>query len=405
VERQPNGPLRNGVREPTPNRCPDSEPISMSADTSTDAAAPRLKRTPLYDEHRALGARLVEFSGWEMPVQYSGILDEHRAVRERAGLFDVCHMGEFHIEGPGALDFLQGLVPNNVARLADGQALYTQICNEQAGTLDDLLIYRLADARYMAVVNAGTMESDWAWFSKQAAGHADMTLSNDSDTTGLIALQGPRALEILQPLTATELGAIAYYHFAEGTVAGISCLISRTGYTGEDGFELYCASGDVVTLWRALLEAGAPHGLIPAGLGARDTLRLEAGYCLYGHELNEQISPLEAGLGWSVKLEKGHDFIGREALLAQKQQGLPRKLVGIELRDRGVPRADYVILRDGKPIGALTSGTVGPTLGKAIGMGYVSPENAAPGTEIAIDIRGKAVPAAIVPLPFYKRAK
>jgi aminomethyltransferase len=377
----------------------------MSADTSTDAAAPRLKRTPLYEEHRALGARLVEFSGWEMPVQYSGILDEHRAVRERAGLFDVCHMGEFHIEGPGALDFLQGLVPNNVARLADGQALYTQICNEQAGTLDDLLIYRLADARYMAVVNAGTMESDWAWFSKQAADHADMTLSNDSDTTGLIALQGPRALEILQPLTETDLGAIAYYHFAEGTVAGLSCLISRTGYTGEDGFELYCASGDVVTLWRALLEAGAPHGLIPAGLGARDTLRLEAGYCLYGHELNEQISPLEAGLGWSVKLEKGHDFIGREALLAQKQQGLPRKLVGIELRDRGVPRADYVILRDGKPIGALTSGTVGPTLGKAIGMGYVSPENAAPGTEIAIDIRGKAVPAAIVPLPFYKRAK
>jgi glycine cleavage system T protein (aminomethyltransferase) len=377
----------------------------MSADTSTDAAAPRLKRTPLYDEHRALGARLVEFSGWEMPVQYSGILDEHRAVRERAGLFDVCHMGEFHIEGPGALDFLQGLVPNNVARLADGQALYTQICNEQAGTLDDLLIYRLADVRYMAVVNAGTMEGDWAWFTKQAAGHADMTLSNDSDTTGLIALQGPRALEILQPLTATKLDAIAYYHFAEGTVAGISCLISRTGYTGEDGFELYCASGDVVILWRALLEAGAPHGLIPAGLGARDTLRLEAGYCLYGHELNEQTSPLEAGLGWSVKLEKGHDFIGREALLAQKQQGLPRKLVGIELRDRGVPRADYVILRDGKPIGVLTSGTVGPTLGKAIGMGYVSPENAAPGTEIAIDIRGKAVPAAIVPLPFYKRAK
>jgi aminomethyltransferase len=377
----------------------------MSADTPTDAAAPRLKRTPLYDEHRALGARLVEFSGWEMPVQYSGILEEHRAVRERAGLFDVCHMGEFHIEGPGAVDFLQGLVPNNVARLTDGQALYTQICNEQAGTLDDLLIYRLVNARYMAVVNAGTMESDWAWFTKQAARHADMTLSNDSDTTGLIALQGPRALEILQPLTETDLGAIVYYHFAEGTVAGIACLISRTGYTGEDGFELYCASGDVVTLWRALLQAGVPHGLIPAGLGARDTLRLEAGYCLYGHELNEQISPLEAGLGWSVKLEKGHDFIGREALLAQKQNGLPRKLVGIELRDRGVPRAEYAILRDGKPIGALTSGTVGPTLGKALGMGYVSPENAAPGTEIAIDIRGKAVPAVIVPLPFYKRAK
>ncbi len=378
----------------------------MSADTpSTDAATERLKRTPLYDEHRALGARLVEFSGWEMPVQYSGILEEHRAVRERAGIFDVSHMGEFRVEGPGALDFLQGLVPNNVARLGDGQALYTQICNEQGGTLDDLLIYRLGDERYMTVVNAGTMESDWDWFTRQAASHADVTLTNISDQTGLIALQGPRALDILQPLTETDLSAIAYYHFAQGTVAGVSCLISRTGYTGEDGFELYCASGDVVALWRKLLEAGAPYGLIPAGLGARDTLRLEAGFCLYGHELNEQTSPLEAGLGWSVKLEKGHDFIGREALLAQKQDGLPRKLVGVELRDRGVPRAGYAILRDGTPIGELTSGTVGPTLGKAIGMGYVPPAEAKVGAEVAVEIRGKAVPAVIVALPFYKRAK
>jgi aminomethyltransferase len=378
----------------------------MSADTSTDAATPRLKRTPLYDEHRALGARLVEFSGWEMPVQYSGILDEHRAVREHAGLFDVSHMGEFHVEGPGALDFLQGLVPNNVARLADAQALYTQICNEQGGTLDDLLIYRLAEGSYMAVVNAGTTDSDWAWFTKQAAGRDDVTLRNDSDATGLLALQGPRAREILRPLTETDLDAIAYYHFAaSATVAGVTCLISRTGYTGEDGFELYCASGDVVALWRALLDAGAPQGLLPAGLGARDTLRLEAGLCLYGHELNEQISPLEAGLGWSVKLEKSHDFIGREALLAQKRQGLPRKLVGIELRDRGVPRADYAILRDGAPIGPLTSGTVGPTVGKAIGMGYVPPEYATVGAEVAIEIRGKATPAVIVALPFYKRAQ
>jgi glycine cleavage system T protein (aminomethyltransferase) len=378
----------------------------MSADTtSADAATSRLKRTPLYDEHRALGARLVEFSGWEMPVQYSGILEEHRAVRERAGLFDVCHMGEFHIEGPGALDFLQGLVPNNVARLNDGQALYTQICNEQGGTLDDLLIYRLSDQRYMAVVNAGTMESDWAWFTKQAAGRNDVTLTNDSDATGLIALQGPLASDILRPLTTTDIDAIVYYHFAEGAVAGIDCLISRTGYTGEDGFEFYCASGDAVALWRALLAAGAQKGLLPAGLGARDTLRLEAGFCLYGHELNERISPLEAGLGWSVKLEKGHDFIGREVLLAQKQQGLPRKLVGIELRDRGVPRADYPILREGATVGTLTSGTVGPTVGKAIGMGYVPPTDAAPGTEIAIEIRGKAVPAIIVALPFYRRAK
>jgi aminomethyltransferase len=378
----------------------------MSADTpSTDAATERLKRTPLYDEHRALGARLVEFSGWEMPVQYSGILEEHRAVRERAGIFDVSHMGEFRIEGSGALDFLQGLVPNNVTRLGDGQALYTQICDEQGGTLDDLLIYHLGENRYMAVVNAGTMESDWGWFTKQAAGRSDVTLTNISYQTGLIALQGPRALDILQPLTETDLSAIAYYHFAQGTVADASCLISRTGYTGEDGFELYCASGDVVALWRKLLEAGAPHGLLPAGLGARDTLRLEAGFCLYGHELNEQTSPLEAGLGWSVKLEKGHDFIGREALLAQKRDGLPRKLVGVELRDRGVPRAGYAILRDGAPIGELTSGTVGPTLGKAIGMGYVPPAEAKVGDEVAIEIRGKAVPAVIVALPFYKRAK
>ena len=378
----------------------------MSADTpSTDAAASRLKRTPLYEEHRALGARLVEFGGWEMPVQYNGILEEHRAVRERAGLFDVSHMGEFRVEGPGALDFLQGLVPNNVARLGDGQALYTQICTEQGGTLDDPLIYRLGDERYMAVVNAGTMETDWDWVTKQAASRSDVTLTNISDQTGLIALQGPRALDILQPLTETDLSAIAYYHFAEGTVAGVSCLISRTGYTGEDGFELYCDSGDVVALWGKLLEAGAAYGLIPAGLGARDTLRLEAGFCLYGHELNEQTSPLEAGLGWSVKLEKGHDFIGREALLAQKRDGLPRKLVGVELRDRGVPRAGYAILRLGAPIGELTSGTVGPTLGKAIGMGYVPPAEAKVGAEVAVEIRGKAVPAVIVALPFYKRAK
>ena len=383
----------------------------MSADTpphDSDAATTattRLKRTPLYDEHRALGARLVEFGGWEMPVHYSGILDEHRAVRERAGLFDVSHMGEFRIEGPGSLDFLQGLVPNNVARLSDGQALYSQLCNERGGTQDDLLIYRLGDDRYMAVVNAGTMESDWDWFIKQAAGRSDVTLTNISAETGLIALQGPRALEILQPLTETDLGAIAYYHFADGTVAGISCLISRTGYTGEDGFELYCASGDAVALWRKLLEAGATHGLLPAGLGARDTLRLEAGFCLYGHELNDQTSPLEAVLCWSVKLEKGHDFIGREALLAQKQQGLPRKLIGIELRDRGVPRAGYAILRDGAPIGELTSGAIGPSVGKAIGMGYVAPADAQPGAEVAIAMRGQAVPAVIVALPFYKRAK
>lgn len=382
----------------------------MSADTSpNDQGAPAeaapLKRTPLYDEHRALGARLVEFSGWEMPVQYSGILEEHRAVRERAGLFDVSHMGEFRVEGPGALDFLQGLVPNNVSRLGDGQALYTQICNEQGGTLDDLLIYRLGDERYMAVVNAGTMEGDWNWFTKQAAGSSDVALTNVSDQTGLIALQGPRALEILQPLTETDLSAITYYHFVEGSVSGISCLISRTGYTGEDGFELYCASGDVVALWRKLLEAGAAYGLLPAGLGARDTLRLEAGYCLYGHELSDEITPLEAGLGWTVKLNKADDFIGKQALVDEKRDGLRRKLVGIELRERGIPRAGYPILRDGQQIGEVTSGTMCPTLGHAAALGFVPPSDATPGTELAVEIRGKAIPAVVTPLPFYKRQK
>lgn len=370
-----------------------------------NAAAMALKRTPLFDAHKHLGARLVEFGGWEMPVQYSGILDEHRAVRQRAGLFDVSHMGEFRAEGPAALDFLQGLVPNDVSRLVDNQALYSQICRPDGGTLDDLIIYRLGENRYMIVVNAGTMEKDWAWFSEHARGRDGLTLTNISSETALVALQGPLATQILRPLTETPLDDIVYYHCRPGVVAGIECLISRTGYTGEDGFELYCASARVAEIWQALLEAGKPHGLLPAGLGARDTLRLEAGYCLYDHELTEQITPLEAGLGWTVKLNKTSDFIGREALAREKQDGLRRKLVGIEPRDRGVPRAGYAILRDGQRIGEVTSGTMCPTLERPAALGYVPPADATPGTEIAIDIRGKAVPAVIVPLPFYKRAK
>ncbi len=377
----------------------------MSVDSASGASSQQLLRTPLYERHRALGARLVEFGGWEMPVQYSGILEEHRTVRERAGLFDVCHMGEFRVEGAGALDFLQRLVPNNVARLTDNQALYTQILRPDGGTLDDLIIYRMAEGRYMVVVNAGTMEKDWAWFSEHATGQADFTLTNVSAQTGLIALQGPRAQAILQPLTQTPLADIAYYHCQPGEVTGITCVISRTGYTGEDGFELYCAGDQVGALWDALLDAGKPEGLIPAGLGARDTLRLEAGYCLYGHELTEEITPLEAGLAWTVKLDKGVDFIGRDALVAEKAQGLRRKLVGIELTERGVPRAEYPILQHGEPVGALTSGAMAPTLGKPIGMGYMRAGDMAAGSVIAIEIRGKQVPAVIVPLPFYKRAR
>jgi aminomethyltransferase len=377
----------------------------MSADSASGASAEQLLRTPLYDRHRALGARLVEFGGWEMPVQYSGILEEHRTVRERAGLFDVCHMGEFRVEGDGALDYLQRLVPNNVARLADDQALYTQILRPDGGTLDDLIIYRRGEGRYMVVVNAGTMRKDWDWFSEHAAGVANLTLENISDETGLIALQGPRAQDILQPLTETPLDEIAYYHCKPGVVVGIQCVISRTGYTGEDGFELYCSAEQVGTLWDALLDAGRDAGLLPAGLGARDTLRLEAGYCLYGHELTEAITPLEAGLGWTVKLDKGVDFIGRDALASEKAQGLRRKLVGVELTERGVPRADYPILQGGAAVGALTSGGMAPTLNKPIGMGYISGGETKPGTSIAIEIRGKSVAAVIAPLPFYKRPR
>jgi aminomethyltransferase len=370
---------------------------------ASETAPSGLKRTPLFDIHRELGARLVEFGGWEMPVQYTSIIEEHRAVRQRAGLFDVSHMGEFRVEGPNALEFLQGMVPNDVARLATNQAQYTQILRPDGGTLDDLIIYRLGDQRYMVVVNASTTAKDWAWFSQHAAGRAGLTLANVSDETGLMAVQGPRAQTILQPLTSTPLDAIKYYHCERGEVAGIPAVISRTGYTGEDGFELYCASADTPRLWRAVMSAGEPHGLLPAGLGARDTLRLEAGYCLYGHELTEEITPLEAGLGWTVKLDKGADFVGREALAREKQEGLRRKLVGVELRERGVPRAGYAILRVGQPIGELTSGTHCPTLDRAVGLGYVPREHAAVGTELAIQIRDRPVAATIVALPFYRR--
>jgi len=364
-----------------------------------------LRRTPLYDTHRELGARLVEFGGWEMPVQYSSILDEHRAVRQRAGLFDVSHMGEFRAEGPGALDFLQGLVPNNVARLSEHQALYTQICRPDGGTLDDLLIYKLGAEQYMIVVNAGTTAKDWDWFGEHLAGRTDVTLTNISAETGLLALQGPLAQAILQPLTASPLSEIAYYHARPAEVVGFTCLLSRTGYTGEDGFELYCAASDAPALWGALLDAGQSRGVLPAGLGARDTLRLEAGYCLYDHGLTEEITPLEAGLGWSVKLAKGCDFVGRAALAEEKAQGLRRTLVGIELRERGVPRAGYPLLRAGQRIGTVTSGTMSPTLGRPIAMGYVAPVDATPGAALDVEIRSKSTPAVIVALPFYARTK
>src|SRR5579859_5235836 len=372
--------------------------------TTHDGAVVRLKRTPLFEEHRRLGARLVEFSGWEMPVQYGSILEEHDAVRTRAGLFDVSHMGEFKVQGPDALAFLQQLVPNDVSRLALQQALYSQLCLPDGGVIDDLLIYSIAEQHYMLVVNAGNIEKDLAWVKEQAKQFEHVTVIDQSDTTALLALQGPMAITILQSLTQVDLTAISYYHCQPGVVAGVNCLISRTGYTGEDGFELYCAPVDVVILWNKLLEVGTPQGLLPAGLGARDTLRLEAGMCLYGHELDEQTNPLEARLGWSVKLGK-EDFIGHAALVRVKEQGPAKLLVGIAMVERGIPRGGYAIYQEDQRIGTLTSGAPGPSVHKNIGMGYVKADAAIVGQQVQIDIRGKRVAAQIVALPFYKRKK
>jgi aminomethyltransferase len=388
-----------------------------------------LKRTPLYEQHVALGARMVEFNAWEMPVQYSSIVEEHQAVRTRAGLFDVSHMGEFKIEGKGALAFLQSLVPNDVGRLAVHQALYTQLCNPNGGVMDDLLVYRLAEQQYMLVVNAGNIQKDFTWIQQRHRWDAvpegvsisdwiqqhpqwepspmavDVTITDQSKTTALLSLQGPAAEAILQPLTQVELSSIRYYHCATGQIDGINCIISRTGYTGEDGFELYCAPVDVVKLWQMLLETGKPQGLLPAGLGARDTLRLEAGMCLSGHELDESINPFEARLGWSVKLDKG-PFIGRDKLLTVKQQGPEKLLMGIEMLEDRIARNGYaIILADGEQIGTVTSGSIGPTVGKNIGMGYVKAAHAIPGQPVKIVIRSKQVAARLVTLPFYKRPK
>ncbi|QBD80661.1 glycine cleavage system aminomethyltransferase GcvT [Ktedonosporobacter rubrisoli] len=372
--------------------------------TTSDKDVAQLKRTPLYEQHRALGARLVEFSGWEMPIQYSGIIEEHQAVRTRAGLFDVSHMGEFKVEGPDAQAFLQYLVPNDVSKLAIHQALYTPLCLPDGNTIDDLLIYHLAEQHYMLVVNAGNIEKDLQWVQSQAKRFANVTISDQSDTTALLALQGPAALSILQPLTPVDLNSILYYHFVPGQVDGIDCLISRTGYTGEDGFELYCAPVDVVKLWNDLLAAGKEQGLLPAGLGARDTLRLEAGFCLYGHELDEQTNPLEARLGWTVKLKKG-SFIGHDVLQRVKAEGPARLLVGIELIERGVPRGGYAIYDGEQQIGSLRSGAPGPTVKKNIAMGFVEAAHATVGRQVQVEIRGKRVAAQIVALPFYKRQK
>jgi aminomethyltransferase len=357
-----------------------------------------LQRTPLRDFHAAHGARLVDFAGWEMPVQYRSILEEHKVVRRAAGLFDVSHMGEVDVRGPQALEFLERLVTNEVAKLYPGRVLYSPMCREDGGTVDDLLVYMRGPQDYFLCINAGNISTDLAWIRAQAAGF-DVTVTDRSADYALLAIQGPRAAEIVQSLTGAKLGAVGTYHFCEGTVAGVHCIISRTGYTGEDGFELYHAAGEAAGLAKELLAAGKPHGLELAGLGARDSLRLEAGYPLYGHELSADISPLTAGLGWTVKLGKAHPCTGHAALLREKSEGAARKVVFFRTGDRRIVRADTPVLdAAGATVGRVLSGTLSPMLNEAIGSALVATGAAA--GPLAVDIRGTAIALLPVKPPF-----
>lgn len=359
-----------------------------------------LKKTPLHEEHRRLNAKLVPFAGYEMPVQYpSGILAEHQAVRERAGIFDVSHMGELEIRGGDALGFVQYVTTNDAGRLEVGQAQYSAFCGEDGAMLDDCIVYRFAD-HYMIVVNASNVDKDRDWIAAHAARFGTQVIDR-SEETGLIALQGPTAQEILGLVTEADLDSIRYYHFAEGTVADAPAVISRTGYTGEDGFELYLPADRTAHVWQRLLAVGERYGLLPAGLGARDSLRLEMGYALYGNDIDDRRTPLEAGLGWVTKLDKG-DFIGRDALAKQKEAGVRERLVGFICQERGFPRHGYTVQIDGEAVGEVTSGIVSPMLQQGIGMAYVPAEAAKPGTRIDIMVRDKPIPAEIVRPPFYK---
>ncbi|HEU0107207.1 MAG TPA: glycine cleavage system aminomethyltransferase GcvT [Vicinamibacteria bacterium] len=361
-----------------------------------------MRKTPLNAVHRASGAKMVPFGGWDMPVEYSGLISEHMAVRKAAGLFDVSHMGEFEVEGPGALPFLQRVTANDVARLVDGQAQYSALPMPSGAPVDDVIVYRRAADRYLLVVNAGNIEKDFRWLQEQ--GPQDVTLRNRSDDYALIALQGPRAQEILRPLTTLDLGGLKYYHFADVEVDSHPVTVSRTGYTGEDGFEIFVPPAQVEALWKRLLETGGEKGLVPAGLGARDTLRLEARMCLYGQDMDETTSLIEAGLGWIVSFDEAKgDFPGRAVLAEQKKNGPPRKLVGFEVTGRGIARHGYPVLVHDERVGEVTSGTYAPFLQKNIGLCYVPATRAAVGTELAIDIRERKVPARVVPTPFYKR--
>ena len=357
-----------------------------------------LKKTPFHALHVAAGAKMVPFAGFEMPVQYpTGITAEHNAVRQAAGLFDVSHMGEFEVRGKDAVAFASHVTSNDVSALAVGQVQYSAFLHESGGIVDDTLVYRFDD-KIMLVVNASNIAKDWAHISRFAS-QFDVVLTDISDGTGLLALQGPKAQDVLQPLTKTPLEPLGYYRFTTGEAAGVPCVISRTGYTGEDGFELYHAPQHAKKLWDALLGTGK---VTLAGLGCRDSLRLEVAYPLYGNDIDDQTTPLEAGLAWIVKLKKD-DFVGKQALVDQKAKGLARKLVGFKLTEKGFPRQHMPVLVDGAPFGEVRSGTVSPSTGLAIGTAYLPKDKSAPGTTFAIDIRGKPVAAEVVPTPFWTR--
>ena len=371
------------------------------------APALELKKTSLNEAHRKLGGRMVEFGGWDMPVQYpAGTMTEHLRTRTNAGLFDVSHMGEIEVRGPDSIPFVNRLVSNDAAKLLDGQAQYSALTTPAGTVIDDLLVYRFAENHLLLVVNAGTTEKDWDWIISHR-GDENIDLRNASADYCQIAVQGPDAISILQKLTAVPLSEVKYYHFREGSVDGVPAIVSRTGYTGEDGFEVYAAADKAEQLWNKILDAGDfgnDDGVLPCGLAARNTLRLEAGMCLYGHEIDETTTLLEANLGWICKLDKG-DFIGRELLQKQKDEGVKRKLVGFDVTDRGIARDGQDVLIGGARVGQVTSGSPAPFLKKNIGMAYVPVEFANAGQTIEIDVRGRRVGAQLVPLPFYKRAK
>ena len=366
------------------------------------AAPSPLKATALNAVHRALGARMVDFGGWDMPVQYSGIIDEHNTVRTAVGLFDVSHMGEIAIRGPEAARLTDTVTTNAVARLKTGQIQYAGLLYEHGGFVDDVLVHKVADDEYFLCVNASNQEKDFEHI--RAANHCDAEVDFASDRYVQLAIQGPRALATLQELTPVDLATIRYYWFTDGEVAGMPARIARTGYTGEDGFEVYVAPSGGPRLWDAVMEAGRPQGIKPCGLGARNTLRLEAKMALYGHEIHASITPLEADVAWTVKFDKG-EFIGRDALLKQKEQGVRRKLIGFEMRGRGIARDGYEVLMDGLPAGWVTSGSPSPTLNKNIGLCYLPVKQSTVGRSIQVLVRNQPVDAVTVETPFYKRAK